>query len=64
LRKDSVVAHVVAALDLLEPNAQSASRAEGDSTLEEDLDGCRPSRMLEPARSSGLYRFSKPPTGF
>lgn len=61
LRKDSVIAHVLAALDLLEPAAQSHDAV--IATLEDDLDGCRPSRMLEPMPISGLQRFSKPPGG-
>jgi hypothetical protein len=61
LRKDAVVAHVVAALDLLEPSKPQPSHSEVIDSLQDDLDGCRPSRMLEPVPSSGLQRLSKPP---
>lgn len=63
LRKDAVVAQVVAALDLLEPSKVQPTHAEVIDGLQDDLDGCRPSRMLEPMPSSGLQRLSKPPTG-
>jgi UTP:GlnB (protein PII) uridylyltransferase len=62
LRKDSVVAHIAAALDLLEPSSDDGSpRASED---EDDQDGCRPSRMMEPMPAPGLQRFSKPPGSF
>jgi UTP:GlnB (protein PII) uridylyltransferase len=64
LRKDAVVAHVVAALDLLEPNRSQPSHADVIDNLQDDLDGCRPSRMLEPMPGSGLHRISKPPSSF
>jgi UTP:GlnB (protein PII) uridylyltransferase len=60
LRKDAVVAQVVATLDLLEPSPPRHD--EVLDGLQDDLDGCRPSRMLEPMPSSGLQRISKPPS--